>query len=173
MRLLLIALLFAASSAARAQSTEQETKRMNEILSPNTAKSVPEQTKSFYGGKQFETGSGAELVKPFYFTQIFQAKAFSTKEFTTSKHWEGDFKFSTKSAATGSRFLIPGIGKSIDTKAAGVKEAPEAGKGYASRNFEDVHEVVMHGASQNGLDEQQKKAPMTIDQVRDLLNKSK
>jgi len=52
-----------------------------------------------------------------------------------------------------------------------VHAAYDADKGVATRNFVDQRHFTDRGKSQESLDRQN--PPMTIDQVRELLNKNK
>ena len=55
--------------------------------------------------------------------------------------------------------------------ASGVRDAPQAGKKIASRAYAGTRPFLDEGKSQKSLNQQN--APLTIDQVRELLNKNK
>jgi hypothetical protein len=55
--------------------------------------------------------------------------------------------------------------------ARGVRDAPQSGKKVASRAYADNRPFLDEGKSQKSLNRQN--APLTIDQVRELLNKNK
>lgn len=168
MRFPLLLLCLSCGSAA-AWGQIQEKKLADRVLSPpNMALVNAMQGKSFYDGKSALSSRTAQ-VQDFYLPQRFGVKEFATRNFQSSSYWQGDLLFATQEARTktDSRDL-----KLFATKAAEVKDARESGKTYEIRNFAVTPEFVPDGKSQKSLD-QAKKEKMTIDQVRELLNKNK
>jgi hypothetical protein len=172
MRPLVLILLLASCAASRAQ--DQERKMLDRILRPDMALGNSMQSKAYYGGSG---GGGVDLkdanVKDFYFVQKFSSKEFDVRQYSAKSFWSGDFQFSTKAAnvkadAAGDKVFA--------SKALPVKDAHEAGKGYAadSRTYATRESPERGKTSQNHLEEMYKgKEQMNIDQVRDLLNKPK
>jgi hypothetical protein len=166
-------LTFLFLSCAVASAQEQERKLIDRVLKPDMTLHNAAQDKSFGGGKSFQAGSNP-YVKDFYFTQKFGPKTFAAGPFRDSKnYWQGDFKFATTEANTRGRFDIPNAAKAVDTKTMDVKDARESGKSYTSKTYA-TDDFRGRGKAQGALDaENAAKAPMTVDQVRDLLNKNK
>jgi len=172
MRRLLLILLLASCTLARAQV--QERKMLDRILQPDMTLGNPMQNMAFYGGGNgsFDLSKQAN-VKDFYFTQKFSSKAFDTRQYEAKDFWQGEFQFATKAASVKGNFAA---GKTYETKGLPVKDASEAGKSYAGgkSGFATRESPERGKTSQNHLDEIYKgKEEMNIDQVRDLLNKPK
>jgi hypothetical protein len=168
----LLILLLTAASAARAQ--EQERKLIDRIMRPDTALQATEQTRSFYQGKSSVQDKTAS-TKSFYSPNHVSLKEYNTRSFYDGHgYWDGSFKYETKEANTKPRFLgIFPLLKRYDTKAVEVKDARESGRSYATRDYE-TREFRGRGTAQGSIDaEYQKNKGMSVDQVRDLLNKNK
>ena len=86
-------------------------------------------------------------------------------------------EYPSRSASLNSRTSIPNQDRStstplIQTSSVGdVHDAHDAHRTTPGRNFADQHQFREQGASQKSLDRQN--PPLTIDQVRELLNKNK
>jgi hypothetical protein len=129
--------------------------------------------KSYYGGRQYYTDSKTNL-RSFYFVNKTNSKSFVTKGFNgVTPFWAGDVKFNAKSARTKTDRVIPNVGKAYSTKEVDVNSARESSKAFGSRDFPFVKKTELRGKSQESLDARYKSEPMTIDQVRELLNKNK
>lgn len=118
----------------------------------------------------------------FYLQQKFKPKSYEATAFET-KSWSGNFKFSTKEAATKGKYEIPNAVKTADTKTAPVKDAREAGKTMATRDLPDG------GRPYLGKEAEKIKTPLdpnnlpkitndmrelkTIEDVKELLNKNR
>jgi len=118
----------------------------------------------------------------FYLQQKFKPTSYEARAFET-KSWSGNFKFSTKEAATKGRFEIPNAAKAADTKAAPVKDARESGKTMTTRDLPDGDRPYL------GKEAQKMKTPLdpnnlpkitndirelkTIEDVKELLNKNR
>ena len=139
-------------------------------------------SKDFFGTKSFN--GKAARVSDFYLPQKYTSKNFLTGAFRGNKgFWMGDFKFRTDAAAT--KDFAQG-GKLFDTKTAPVKAAHESAKAYAATPYA-TKDSKFRGKAQDAFDARGPEAmagpdapgwrgamgPMTIDQVRDLLNKNK
>ncbi len=165
--LLLLALL-ALSNLLHAQ--EQESKAVQRIMDPDRTLASPLQNQAYNDGKSFGAVSPAS-VNSFHIARTFTAKSFSSKAYAgAGNFWAGDFKYSTTAART-SGFLT----KAFGVRRMDVKDARESGKTSVSagRSYNRAGPFKGHGTRQGLLDEQNSpKAAMTIDQVRDLLNKN-
>ena len=127
------------------------------------------QNKSFYDGKS-SVGIKSANVHEFYIPQHYDAKSYATKDFRARTFSQNDLRFETREARTKTDALDQ---KRYATKATAVKDARESGKSYESRGYADAREFRPQGKSQKSLDAQRNKKPMTMDQVRELLNKNK
>jgi hypothetical protein len=171
-----LVLLLAAATVAHAQEQERKlmdrVTRMDNILRPDLSKQATEQTRSFSQGKSAENGKTAR-TKSFYSPSHVQLKEYNAKSFYDGRgYWNGAFKFETKAAETKPKFLgIFPMLKRYDTKAVEVKDAREGGKNYAVRDYEvrDYETREYRGretAAKTGKS-------LSIDEVRELLNKNK
>lgn len=181
--LLVILFLFAACGIAHAQ--QQERKLLDRLDKPDLNESFFAEKKGF-STKEFG-GAHSAVLKEFHGLKKFTTKDFMTGSYGGAKSfWMGDFKFSAASASTKGKHVILNLDKPFDTKAAQVKTAREAEKGYKVREYA-TNQFAVRGTSQDRFDKEGPKAlegqtavgwtgkmqTMTIDQVRDLLNKNK
>ena len=151
--------------ATAAYAQEQERKLVDRLLSPNTKLSNSDQNKKFNGGTEAPTRSAStkifyvseqKLTKTFVAdrqapTSTFSARGYSTKSATlpTAPPMKG---FETKKA------------RDVSTNAYSTKK-------YATRDFAGNRPFLGQGKSQKALHQQDR--PLTIDEVRELLNKNK
>ncbi|MEY2483657.1 MAG: hypothetical protein QOK24_2185 [Verrucomicrobiota bacterium] len=161
--------LFAGVFAASAQ--EQESKLVNRLLKPNTSLANSAQDKKFVAN-----GISVDKQVParrFYsqeksLTKTFSGeRAFSPKQFAARHFRSGDSAadLSSRSQVTKSDTVIP-------TRAAPVtRVAPDNGSTVAVAEFTSSRPFLDRGKSQKALNASN--PPLTIDQVRELLNKSK
>lgn len=165
---------------------------MEKIMKPDTTLKFSAHKSNFFGSKSFDD-SGAAQIKEFYSPKKFKAKDFFTGHYGGSKaFWMGDFKHDTKTAESKSAR----VQKTFDTKAMEVKTAHDAGKNYGITAFETKasrlrgrsqdkidtqgagalsgpNALGWHGADWQGGIDYGEKPEMTIDEVRNLLNKNK
>ena len=112
-------------------------------------------------------------VGTFYVEKKPDPKTFSkTREFSTrqfnSRAFHGNrsaFENSSQQATGNSRFAYP------TPTARGPRDAPQSDKKVTSRTYAENRPFLDQGKSQKSLNRQN--APLTIDQVRELLNKNK
>jgi hypothetical protein len=169
-KLLTTSVLFlAGASCLRAQ--DQERKLVDRLLRPDMTLQSSEQKKKF-------TADGTSINKKasvgtFYVEKKQDSKTFSkTREFSTrqfnSRPFHGNrsaFEDSSRQAMGNSRFAYP------TQTARGSRDAPQSNKKVASRGYAQNRPFLDQGKSQKSLNRQN--APLTIDQVRELLNKNK
>ena len=168
---------------------QQEPKLEERLLrTPNSNLTFAPDIKTFQNDKSF-SGSGKAYVKDFLFEQKVQAKTFHAKDFSGSKDfWAGDFNLAKYPAADPlqRRFIIPNASKTYDTASVNGKNAREAGttapagkyrdSGAFKGRYEDQTNLATDpNAKSNTFQREQEaaKKQLTIDQVRDLLNKNK
>jgi hypothetical protein len=134
------------------------------------------------GGRSFNAGNAR--VKDFQVNQRFAASKYQTADFQTRKSWFGNFKFGTKSADTKSASAIPNVNAAAPTKTAATKELSDGGKTAAVRSLPGRDRPYL-GPESKKLDrtvDPNKPLPgwtgdkmdtLTLEQIRELLNKNK
>jgi hypothetical protein len=162
-------LLLATFSCVRAQ--EQERKLVDRLLKPDMALQNDGQNKKFIAdgtsiNKRATVGTFYLHKKPNQ--KRFSATGqFSTREFN-SQAFHGRrtaFNTSSQQAIANSRPAY------ADQTASGVRDAPQSEKKIASHAYAENRPFLEQGKSQKSLNRQN--PPLTIEQVRELLNKNK
>jgi hypothetical protein len=166
-RSLLILAFLALATVSYAQ--EQERKLVDRLLSPNTKLANSDQNKKFTGGLEAPTRSAA--TKSFYISEKKLSKTFvadrsaPTTSFRTPNY---STQYSTQSATV--RTLPPT--RSYQTKQTrDISPSAYSTKKYATRDFAGNRPFLGQGKSQKALHAQDRS--LTIDEVRELLNKNK
>ena len=164
MRLSLLTLAFLALATV-SYAQEQERKLVDRLLSPNTKLANPDQNKKFVGGVEAPTRSAA--TKSFYVSEKNLSKTFVADRSarTTSSRTRS---YSTQAA------VVPTLPptRTYQTKQArDVSPSAYSTKKYATRDFGGNRPFLEQGKSQKALHAQDR--PLTIDEVRQLLNKNK
>lgn len=152
------------------QAQEQEQKLIDRLLRPNinlrnSAQDKKFATASLAQGRQLEAKKFARQekanVKTFTGTREFPSRQVHSRSFNGTKAaagldakrvWESDLAFRTRTAAN-------------------LQIATDSDKKAATREFADSHPFRGQGKSQKALSQQDR--PLTIEQVRELLNKNK
>ena len=157
---------------ASARAQEQEHKLVDRLLRPDMSLASTEQDKKFttVGGtsvdqkfvaKSFYSGD-EKLTKSFWGVKIFSAKEFETRGFSRSD--------AAANARTNAE--IANASTEFPTKKSSlVRTASEEGRSAKVRDYADNRPFLGEGTRQNVLSRENK--PLTIDEVRELLNKSK
>jgi hypothetical protein len=169
---MLVALMALLVSVCTAAAQKQETKLIDRLLRPNTALSNPAQDKKFaaMGGATFakrapsRTFSSREktLAKPFQGERTFTPRQFAARH----------FRMGDTSANIATRTELTKNDRIVSTPPApGIRVAPDSHVSTPVRAFADNRPFLGRGKSQKALQSQNK--PLTIEQVRELLNKSK
>ena len=111
-------------------------------------------------------------VHEFYWEEKTNAKKFSnTREFSSQQYNSRSFHSARDSADLSTRTVQKSDLAFGTQTVAGVRSATAAGKKASSREFAGNRPFLDKGKSQKALS--QHDTPMTIDQVRELLNKNK
>jgi len=164
MRLSLLTLaLLALATASYAQ--EQERKLVDRLLSPNTKLASPDQNKKFVGGVEAPTRSAA--TKSFYVSEKNLSKTFVADRSAPTTSFRTR-NYSTQAA------VVPTLPptRTYQTKQArDISPSAYSTKKYATRDFGGNRPFLEQGKSQKALHAQDR--PLTIDEVRELLNKNK
>src|SRR5437660_12407887 len=159
--LVLAFLIFA--TAAYAQ--EQERKLVDRLLSPNTKLANSDQNKKFTGGLEAPTRSAA--TKSFYVSEKNLSKTFVADRSAPTTSFRTR-NYSTHAAAVPT---LPPT-RSYQTKQArDISPSAHSTKKYATRDFAGNRPFLGQGKSQKALRAQDRS--LTIDEVRELLNKNK
>ena len=169
--LVAIGTLFIGISTASAQ--EQERRLMDRLLKPNTSQANSDQNKKFADkrtasfDKPARTGSFYSPQKPVAKT-FSEERTFTPREFTARHFRAGDSAayISSRSQPMKNDTMI-----AAPAAIAGTRVAPESNATAPSREFSGNRPFLDKGKSQKSLHAQDK--PLTIEQVRELLNKSK
>lgn len=170
MRALLISALFAAVlSTARGQ--QQEQKLLDRLLKPNMSL----QNTSY--DKQFNTVDSTvdrkARTKTFYVADRRAEKRFVTGNFATTSFRTRESRYQRQTANTKPRNGEAHLNAEYQTTSyPGVRAAADSKKSVGSSEFTDAkRSFLVRGKSQKSLSAQDR--PLTIDQVRELLNKNK
>jgi len=140
--------------------------------------------------KKAFTAAGSNNFRAFDVLGLFRTKDYSTSQFNTSNYWAGNFKFKTSDANLNSGSTLSSIIRVFKTKTAGTKTASESGDTFQTREdllTSERSNNVFRGKLQKRLDKEGEKVlqgenpiqgggamhVMTIEEVRDLLNKAK
>ncbi|HSV62296.1 MAG TPA: hypothetical protein VLH83_03025 [Chthoniobacterales bacterium] len=159
------------SSTALAQ--EQEHRLMDRLLKPDAGLANPAQNKKF-SDKRMATFDKPAHTKSFYSSQTAVAKTYSDERtFTPRQFAARHFRAGDSSAYISSRAQPTKNDTMIATTAAtaGTRVAAESGESSSVREYAGNRPFLDKGKSAKSLQAQNK--PLTIEQVRELLNKSK
>jgi hypothetical protein len=151
-------------TVAVARGQEQERKLVNRLLEPNMKLENSEQNKQYTGAGGVTAKSAS--TRSFYASNTKLTTTFAgTREFATRS-------YPSRQVATQPAILPPPQrSKTFDTAdARGVKSARESST-YRTRQFAGSRSFVEQGKSQKSLHQQNH--PLSIDDVRELLNKNK
>ena len=161
--------LLAGISATSAQ--EQEGKLVDRILKPNMSLVNSAQDKQFRTAgasvakrapsKSFDTVNKS-LAKPFA-----GERAFSAQQFTARPFQGGDVAANTSSRSAPPKTELVYVASAADS----TRVAPENGNSLAATSFPGNRPFLGRGKSQKALSARD--TPLTIEQVRELLNKNK
>ena len=165
-----LSLLCLTIGAASVRAQEQENKLVDRLLKPDMTLGNPAQNKQF-------NGTGTTPVD-----KKFEAKSFYTRHEKTTKSFSDGKDFSAKGFEAGK---YPRAEKAADAngeptyartkfstqESSLVRAATEDGKVAQTREYSESRPFLAEGTRQKILSQQDK--PLTIDEIRELLNKSK
>src|SRR5260370_3911126 len=161
-------LLLIAFSFARPQ--DQESKLVERLLKPDMTLQNTAQNKKFIA-------DGASINRKatagtFYFQEKSHARSISNpREFSAGQFNSRSFQRTHAASGISSQPPIGNSQPSYSTRTARVRDAHDADKGATSRAFAESRPYLDQGKTQKARD--RKHPPLTIDQVRELLNKNK
>jgi len=167
-----IGTFFIGISIALAQ--EQERRLMDRLLKPDASLANPAQNKKF-AGEHANSFDKPAHTKTFYSSQKPVAKTFSETDraYTPQQFTARHFRAGDSAAYIASRSQPIRDDKlvGITAAAAGTRVAPESSEIAPTREYASNRPFLDKGKSAKSLQTQNK--PLTIEQVRELLNKSK
>jgi len=169
-RVLTACLLLAAFSCARGQ--DQERKLVDRLLKPDMSLQNTAQNKKFIAANAASVDKHA-TTSAFYVEKKSNSKRFfGTRDFSAWQFNARSFHGSDNAANFSSRKQITNSKHSYSTQTArSLRDAQEAGRTVDARVFAGNRPFLDQGKSQRSLDRQN--PPLTIEQVRELLNKNK
>jgi hypothetical protein len=148
---------------------DQESKLVDRLLRPDTTLRNDAQNKQF-------SADGASINKKatvgtFYVQKKSNSKSFAgTRDFSTQQFNSQPFHGTRTASGISARQAIGNSSYPTGT-ARGPRDAPQSDKKVASRSYAENRPFLDQGKSQKSLN--RKNAPLTIEQVRELLNKNK
>jgi hypothetical protein len=162
-------LLVAAASSLQAQ--DQERKLIDRLLRPDMTLQSSEQKKKFVADGTSINKKAS--VGTFYVEKKPNSKTFSsTHGFSTQQYDSQPYHGKRNTFENSSRQAVGNPRSAYPTQTArGSRDAPQSDKKVASRAYAENRPFLDQGKSQKSLNRQN--APLTIDQVRELLNKNK
>jgi hypothetical protein len=167
---LALGLAFPALLAAQ----EQDRKLLDRIQRPDMELSNPMQKKAFTGGGGVQIRE-APIAREFAGTKQAGSKEFATRSFFGIKNpWFGKREFPAGQAPLFARGGPANLAEPYRVSGARAREFPAAGKQAALADSSvEVRPFLGRGEAQGSLDQisDKVKKEMTIDEVRELLNK--
>ena len=150
---------------------EQESKLVDRLLRPDTTLRNNAQNKKFIA-------DGASINKKatvgtFYVQEKSNSKSFSeTRDFSARQFNSQSFHGTRSASGISSQQAVGDSRPAYATRTArDVRDAPQSDKKVASRSYAGNRPFLDQGKSQKALNRQN--PPLTIEQVRELLNKNK
>jgi hypothetical protein len=154
----------------RINAQEQENKLVDRLLRPDMTLQNNAQKKKF-------VAAGAPLlrhatVREFYWQEKTNTKKFSNTRELSSQQYNSRSFHSNKDSANLNTKTIHKSDLAFGTQTAtGVRAAVNADKKVSGREYAENRPFVDRGKSQKALSQQNR--PLTIEEVRELLNKNK
>jgi hypothetical protein len=164
-----VVLLLVAPSCLRAQ--DQERKLVDRLLRPDMTLQNGEQKKKFIADGS--SISKKASVGTFYVEKKSNSKAFSgTHEFSARQFNSRPFHGNRSAFENSGQQAVGNTGPAYRTQSARTPGGvPQSNKKVASHAYAENRPFLDQGKSQKSLNRQN--APLTIEQVRELLNKNK
>jgi hypothetical protein len=151
---------------------DQEKKLVDRLLKPDMALQNDAQHKKFIGDGSASINKRAN-VGTFFVHQKPSSKSFSgAKDFSTAQFYSQTYRGGRTAHEVSSQQTV-GNSKAAyaNQTARGVHDASQSGKKVASRAYGGNQPFLDQGTNQKSLN--RKNEPLTIEQVRELLNKNK
>jgi hypothetical protein len=148
------------------------TKFQKWVLKPDMTLQNDAQNKKFVGDSSVSINKRAS-VGAFYVHQKTRSKSFSgIRDFSTTQFYSQTYRGERPAYEVSSQqTLATSKSTYANQTARGIRNAPQSGKKVASRAYTGNRPFLGEGKSQKSLNRQNE--PLTIEQVRELLNKNK
>lgn len=168
---LLFLTTFLVASTSIAVGQEQEQKLVDRLLKPNTALANSAQTKQFDGGR--EATSKSATVRTFSTSpEVRLQQAHVTRDYSTGEYSARQFQHPGVPTDLSSRSNYAKQVGAYDTPTPLMaRSAADATRAASTRDFAQNRPFLARGKSQKTLDA--KHTSLTIEQVRELLNRNK
>ena len=163
-------LITAALCCVHAQ--DQEKKLLDRLLKPDMTLQNDAQNKKFSGDGSASINKRAN-VGTFFIHQKPSSKNYSgTRDFSTTQFYSQTYRGGRTAHEASSQQTLANSQAAYGSQTArGVRDAPQSGKKVASRAYAGNRPFLNEGTNQKSLN--RKTEPLTIEQVRELLNKNK
>jgi hypothetical protein len=154
------------------RAQDQEKKLVDRLLKPDMALQNDAQNKKFVGDGSASINKRAS-VGAFYLHQKPRSKNYSgTRDFSTTHFYSQTYRGGRTAYEVSSQQTLANSKATYGNQTArGVRDAPQSGKKVASRAYAGNRPFLNEGTNQKSLNRQNE--PLTIEQVRELLNKNK
>ena len=150
---------------------DQEKKLLDRLLKPDMALQNDAQNKKFGGDGSASINKRAHIGS-FYVHQKPSSKNYSgTRDFSTTQFYSQTYRDGRTYDVSSQQTLANSKAAYGSQTARGVRDAPQSGKKSASRAYAGNRPFLIEGTNQKSL--KRKTEPLTIEQVRELLNKNK
>jgi hypothetical protein len=151
---------------------DQEKKLVDRLLKPDMTLQNDAQNKKFGGDGSVSVNKRAN-VGTFFFHQKSNSKSFSgTRDFSTTQFYSQTYHGKrTASEVSSQQSVANSKAAYANQTASGVRSASQSGKKVASRGYAGTRPFLDQGTRQKSLNRQNE--PLSIEQVRELLNKNK
>ena len=162
-------LLLAALPWVRAQ--DQESKLVDRLFRPDMSLGNSAQNKKFIADRT--SINKQATVGTFYVQKKSDSKNFTgTRDFSARQFDSQPFRGQRSASGISSQQALGNSRAAYATQTArGLRNAPQSDKKVVSRSYAENRPFLDEGKSQKSLNKQN--APLTIEQVRELLNKNK
>jgi len=165
-----LAIAFVLLSIASANAQQQDKKLLDRLLKPDASLQLNVQDKQFVAGGAVLTKKAR--TKPFFVSQRSWEKQYGgTKEFQAKEFAAAQSRFASRQADTSSRNKLTKIDSPYSTTAYVTRDAIDAAKKVDTADYPGARPFLLRGKSQKSLSAQDRQ--LTIDEVRELLNKNK
>jgi hypothetical protein len=154
----------------RVQAQEQERKLIDRLLRPDLTLQNSAQNKKF--AIKSTSDDGPLKMRRFFWQRKMMTKTFSnTRNFSTRSFQTNSFENRHKTAASLSAKTVDKSNFAFETQTVEVRPVSDSEKKISGNDFAGNRPFLGQGNSQKALSAQDK--PLTIEQVRELLNKNK
>lgn len=144
---------------------------VDRLLKPDMTLQNEAQNKKFVGDGSASMSKHAN-VGTFFVHQKTHSKSFGTGDFSTTQFYSQTYHSKRRAYETSSQQALPNSKAAYANETSrGIGNAPQSGKKVSSRAYAGNRPFLDQGTNQKSLNK--KNEPLTIEQVRELLNKNK